>query len=370
MADDNDNNLSTMETANDCVPLLDCEIPIADHFKLNAKKKLGNGAFGDIYYGKDKITNESLAIKLESVNNKHPQLFHESKVYIALNGGVGIPKVYWCGKQGAYNILIIDLLGASLETLFNFCERKFTLKTSTLIAMQMIERVEYMHSKNFIHRDIKPDNFLIGLNNKEHIIYIIDFGLAKMYRDAKGEHIPYRDGKSLTGTARYASINTHLGIEQSRRDDLESVGYVLVYFLRGELPWQGIKAKKCEEKYKKIMEKKISTSVESLCKGFPMEIQRFIEYTRELKFDEMPKYVYMKEILMGMAKKEKIEFDYKFDWNRKEMERKEKEGHNNNTNKNVKAIVNHRGETREDKNNNNQNEDKKKETKKEFSLSN
>ena len=376
MLDDTDNNLSTIETTNGCAPLSEYEIPIADHYKLNAKKKLGSGAFGEIYYGQDTITNESLAIKLESVNNKHPQLFHEFKVYNALRGGDGIPKIYWCGKQGVYIILIIDLLGKSLEELFNSCERKFSLKTSTLIAMQMIERVEYMHSKNFIHRDIKPDNFLIGLNNKERTIYIIDFGLAKMYRDAKGEHIPYRDGKPLTGTARYASINTHLGIEQSRRDDLESVGYVLVYFLGGELPWQGIKVKRFEEKYKKIMDKKISTSVESLCKGFPIEIQSFIEYTRQLKFDETPKYSYMKEILMSMAKKERIEFDYDYDWNRKQMERKgrkEKEGNNNvyinNNNKNVKAIINRRGETKED-NNNNQNEDKKKETQKEFPISN
>jgi hypothetical protein len=149
-----------------------------------------------------------------------------------------------------------------------------------------------------------------------------------------------------------------------------------VYFLGGELPWQGIKVKRFEEKYKKIMDKKISTSVESLCKGFPIEIQSFIEYTRQLKFDETPKYSYMKEILMSMAKKERIEFDYDYDWNRKQMERKgrkEKEGNNNvyinNNNKNVKAIINRRGETKED-NNNNQNEDKKKETKKEFPISN
>jgi serine/threonine protein kinase len=126
-----------------------------------------------------------------------------------------------------------------------------------------------MHSKNFIHRDIKPDNFLIGTHKNKSQVYIIDFGLAKRFRDAKtGLHIPYIDGKSLTGTARYASINTHLGIEQSRRDDLESTGYILVYFLKGELPWQGLKAKTIKEKYQKIMEKKISTNVENLCKGF------------------------------------------------------------------------------------------------------
>jgi casein kinase I family protein HRR25 len=156
---------------------------------------------------------------------------------------------------------------------------------------------------------------------------MIDFGLAKRYRDPKtGLHIPYRDGKSLTGTARYASINTHLGIEQSRRDDLESLGYVLVYFLRGELPWQGLKAKTMKEKYEKIMEKKISTQIEVLCKGFPgmiyfnnlEEIQVFIHYTRDLRFDDRPDYGFLKRLIKTIAEREKIEFDYQFDWVKKQ----------------------------------------------------
>merc|ERR1719401_1781828 len=136
----------------------------------------------------------------------------------------------------------------------------------------MINIIEYVHSKNFIHRDIKPDNFLMGLGKNEQQLYIIDFGLAKKYRDPKTQqHIPYREHKNLTGTARYASVNTHLGIEQSRRDDLEAIGYVLMYFIRGSLPWQGLKANAKKEKYDKIMEKKMSTSLEVLCKGYASE---------------------------------------------------------------------------------------------------
>ena len=136
--------------------------------------------------------------------------------------------------------------------------------------MLQISRIEYIHSKNFIHRDIKPDNFLMGLAKKGNLVYIIDFGLAKKFRDPRTHlHIAYRENKNLTGTARYASINTHMGVEQSRRDDLESLGYVFMYFNRGSLPWQGLKAQTKRQKYERISEKKMATGVEELCKGFP-----------------------------------------------------------------------------------------------------
>jgi serine/threonine protein kinase len=237
--------------------LRDYEIPIGDSYKLDARKKLGSGAFGDIYSGSNIKLKEEVAIKLEPIHTKHPQLFYESKLYMALQGGIGIPKLYWCGSQGNYNILIMDLLGNSLEDLFNYCKRKFTLLTTLMLVDQMLSRLEFIHSRNFIHRDVKPDNFLMGKGSKKHQVYAIDFGLAKRYRDPRtGLHIPYKDGKSLTGTARYASINTHLGIEQARRDDIEALGYILVYFMKGSLPWQGLKARNVKEKYEKIKEKK------------------------------------------------------------------------------------------------------------------
>ena len=146
--------------------LKDYEIPIGDSYKLDARKKLGSGAFGDIYLGYNIKLNEEVAIKLEQTHTKHPQLFYESKLYLALQGGVGIPKLHWCGSQGNYNILIMDFLGHSLEDFFNFCKRKYTLLTTLMVADQMLSRIEFIHSRNFIHRDIKPDNFLMGRGNK------------------------------------------------------------------------------------------------------------------------------------------------------------------------------------------------------------
>ncbi|XP_057797151.1 casein kinase 1-like protein 2 isoform X2 [Salvia miltiorrhiza] len=208
----------------------------------------------------------------------------------------------------------MDLLGPSLEDLFTFCSRKLSLKTVLMLADQMLNRLEYVHSKSFLHRDLKPDNFLMGLGRRANQVYAIDFGLAKKYRDSNHQHIPYRENKNLTGTARFASINTHLGIEQSRRDDLESLGYVLMYFLRGSLPWQGLQAGNKKQKYDRISEKKVQTSIESLCRGYPTEFASYFHYCRSLRFEDKPDYSYLKRIFRDLFIREGFQFDYVFDW--------------------------------------------------------
>eukprot|EP00123_Amoebidium_parasiticum_P016546 comp23486_c0_seq2/m.39291 comp23486_c0_seq2/g.39291 ORF comp23486_c0_seq2/g.39291 comp23486_c0_seq2/m.39291 type:complete len:424 (-) comp23486_c0_seq2:1274-2545(-) len=289
------------------------ELRVGNKYRLD--RKIGGGSFGDIYLGTDLITRTEVAIKLEPVKTKHPQLIFESKLYRVLQGGVGIPQMLWSGVEGDYNVMVMELLGPSLEDLFQYCQRRFSLKTVLMLADQLVSRIEYMHNCNFIHRDIKPDNFLMGLGRRGHVVHIIDFGLAKKYRDHKThQHIPYRENKSLTGTARYASINTHLGREQSRRDDLESLGYVLLYFLRGSLPWQGLKANNRKQKYEKISEKKMSTSIHDLCKNFAIEFERYLTYVRGMRFDFQPDYGYCRNLFRNLFIRSNYTYDYLFDW--------------------------------------------------------
>lgn len=287
------------------------------HYRVG--KKIGEGSFGVIFEGTNLLNNQMVAIKFEPRKSDAPQLRDEYRTYKILVGCPGIPNVYYFGQEGLHNILVIDLLGPSLEDLFDLCNRKFTIKTVVMVAKQMLSRVQTIHEKNLIYRDIKPDNFLIGRPGTKtaNVIHVVDFGMAKQYRDPKTkQHIAYRERKSLSGTARYMSINTHLGREQSRRDDLEALGHVFMYFLRGGLPWQGLKAATNKQKYEKIGEKKQTTAIKDLCDNFPEEFNKYLSYVRNLGFEDTPDYDYLRELFTQALKNTGEVEDGEYDWMR------------------------------------------------------
>ncbi|ETW82994.1 hypothetical protein HETIRDRAFT_383028, partial [Heterobasidion irregulare TC 32-1] len=288
---------------------------VGSHFRVG--KKIGEGSFGVVFEGTNTINNQPVAIKFEPRKSDAPQLRDEYRSYRTLNGTPGVPQVHHFGQEGLHNVLAIDLLGPNLEDLFDMCGRKFSIKTVCMAAKQMVTRVQAIHDKSLIYRDIKPDNFLIGVpaTKNANTIHVIDFGMAKHYRDPKTKvHIPYRERKSLSGTARYMSINTHLGREQSRRDDLESLGHVFMYFLRGGLPWQGLRAATNKQKYEKIGEKKQSTPIPELCEGFPEEFSIYMTYVRRLGFEESPDYDFLRELFTKVLKNLGEQEDGIYDW--------------------------------------------------------
>ncbi|CAF1166625.1 unnamed protein product [Adineta steineri] len=284
------------------------------HYQIG--RLLGSGNFGEIHLGRNNETHEYVAIKLEQILTRTPQLAYEYRFYKLLGKFHGVPNVYFYGQTGSYNALVMELLGPSLEDLFDLCSRRFSLKSVLMIGLQLLDRMEYVHSKNLIYRDIKPENFLIGRGstNRQHVIHIVDFGLAKEYRTTDGMHIPYREHKSLTGTARYMSINTHLGREQSRRDDLEALGYMLMYFLRGSLPWQGLKADTLKERYQKIGDTKRFTTHDVLCDSYPRQFLLYLRTVRQMEFSQNPDYDGLRQLFRIALNENNLVNDDDFDW--------------------------------------------------------
>ena len=282
--------------------------------KYKPDSKIGEGSFGSIYSAHDINNGELCALKFEKRSSNKSFLQTETYLLCYLKGE-GIPYIKSYGSSGDYNVLVMELLGKSLEILFEENNNKFSLKTVCMLADQMISRLEYIHKKDILHRDIKPDNFTIGKGKTSHIIYLIDFGLSKKLKNSKANnHTKHSLNKKLIGTARYASINAMKGEEQGKRDDMESLGYVLMYFLRGNLPWQGLKLSKGDSRNKKIFEIKKETTPEELCVGFPKEFREYIRYTRHLRQEQEPDYNYLKKLIYGVMERYEYNFDFLYDW--------------------------------------------------------
>eukprot|EP00929_Paragymnodinium_shiwhaense_P047719 TRINITY_DN2419_c0_g2_i1.p1 TRINITY_DN2419_c0_g2~~TRINITY_DN2419_c0_g2_i1.p1 ORF type:complete len:354 (+),score=103.53 TRINITY_DN2419_c0_g2_i1:131-1192(+) len=263
-----------------------------DSGKYELDKRLGAGCFGEVWRARNTQDDTLVAVKTEEAGSTAPQLEQEAAILNMLRQPVqqqGIVECFYYGRESSHNCMVMELLSRSIEDWVQKCKNKFQPKTTVLLAEQILHRIEYLHSKCIVHRDIKPENFMFGSGGKIHHVYIIDFGLSKRWWD-KNKHVPLRQKLNMTGTARYASINAHKGFEQSRRDDLEAIGHMLMYFLRGTLPWSGLDAKTKEEKYKKITEKKEQIPLDDLCKGYPRAFQEFLKYSRELNFMEKPDY--------------------------------------------------------------------------------
>lgn len=273
-------------TNNSMRPTLD---PLNSRYRLGAD--LGRGSFGEVFHCQDSVSGQHYAAKLEPVKAPLPQLTMESKVLGSLQSLHGVPKLIWAGAEQGYSVLVMELLGPNLETLLQLCGGKFSLKTTLLVGEQILDRLEDLHHSSYVHRDLKPENFAIGQGQASQLVYLLDFGLAKKYKD-QGSHIPYRDHRGLTGTLRYASVNAHLGLELSRRDDLESLCYLLIYLAKGGLPWQGVVAAK-QERSDRVLEMKLSSGFDALCRGLPSEFAAALRYVRSLHFEADPNYAYL-----------------------------------------------------------------------------
>ncbi len=269
------------------------------HKRYKIGKKIGKGSFGEVYKGIDIITNQQIAIKIEPiVKDKFSILQEEIKIYEKIQKCYHVPQVIWHGQTDTNRILVMDLYGASLENL----KRKqftFTVPYVCKIAIQILQSLQQVHNRNVLHRDLKPDNILIGSKKNNDHFYLVDFGLSKKFI-RNGNHLEYREDKSFVGTLRYSSVKSHIGIQQSRRDDLESFGYVLIYLLQSDLPWTTGSSKEKEQKYKHIKLTKIVASLQELCKGIPVEFYQYLCYCKNLDFEETPHYEYLIQLFENL----------------------------------------------------------------------
>ncbi|KAG2742431.1 kinase-like protein [Suillus brevipes Sb2] len=265
------------------------------------------------------LTGSEVAIKSGSASEDAPGMpcvvRYEALVYSLLRGHPGIPSCKWSGLDRGSHVLILEQVGANLEQLRRLSRGELPWKTVVMLGAQMLNRVEFVHSRGLVLRDIKPENFAMGIGEKSRIVYLFDFGLAKLYVDpSTGAHIPYREGRIALGTMRYSSYNVHFGREQGRRDDLEALGNVLLYLLHGRLPWQGIYAPSKEAKRRRMGEMKSgSAAFRDLLACSPAEFTTYFDHCRGLKFEEKPNYTLLRQLFSQIMEREGWTGDTRFD---------------------------------------------------------
>lgn len=283
--------------------------------------KLGSGGFGDVYRAKDLEEKNVIAVKMEKEDSSKSHLEVEYDVYQKLQKSrraiFGFPKALFFGTEGEYNVLVMEHLGPSLEDIRRARRSKsLSLKSVLMIGLQAVTRLEILHHKDFVHQDVKPDNLLTGKKDF-HRIYLVDFGLAKEYRDPLSlQHIRSRSGRGFMGTRCFSSVRADRGYELSRRDDLESLGYALIYLYHGTLPWMRLHAGCKSELNLEVTELKARISSRELCRDMPSGVRRYIRYVRGLGFDETPKYTLLRSFFYAALQRRGLEDDRVFDWMR------------------------------------------------------
>ncbi|KAG1862914.1 kinase-like domain-containing protein, partial [Suillus tomentosus] len=271
------------------------KVPIRVDGRFRLGDILGSGSYAVVYRPRNIIKNDAVAVKLEPITHSS-SVQHEYNILKHLEGGVGISRALWFGRESTYHALILDLLGPSLHSLFLFHSQKFSLETVINLGDQLLSHLEYLHPHNYIHGDIKPQNIVLGLGDMRHTTFIIDFGIMKEFWNmSTSVHIPFCQGQRLTGTPAFASINHHLGVEPGRHDNLESCMYMLIYFLQGSLPWLTSDQEKLSSS--SILERKVNTTIEDLCRGIPVKFATMLIYTRSLAFSEDPDYNHLRSLL-------------------------------------------------------------------------
>ncbi|KAI3949172.1 hypothetical protein MKW98_026552 [Papaver atlanticum] len=275
-------------------------------------RKLGKGGFGQVFVGRrvsggsERATGPGaleVALKFEHRSSKGCNYGppYEWQVYNTLGGSHGVPRVHYKGRQGDYYVMVMDILGPSLWDAWNSSGQAMSSEMVACIAVESISILEKMHLRGYVHGDVKPENFLLGQPNtaQEKKLFLVDLGLATKWRDsASGQHVEYDQRPDVfRGTVRYASVHAHLGRTASRRDDLESLAYTLIFLHRGRLPWQGYQG---DNKSFLVCKKKMATSPEMLCCFCPPPFKQFLEIVVNMKFDEEPNYSKLVSLFEGL----------------------------------------------------------------------